>query len=95
MPPPSARQVPVVFVPTRPRTVTRVSSTDVHTTSYVLQHPRQRDAYCYEKLRLTPPDQFARGGRRRVSATDDFARTRRSGHGAADSITRQWGRRNA
>jgi hypothetical protein len=61
MPPPSARQVPVVFVPTRPRTVTRVASTDVHTTSYVLQHTRQPDAYCYEKLRLTPPDQFARG----------------------------------
>ena len=41
--------------------MTRVSSTDVHTTSYVLQHTRQPDHYCFEKLLLTPSDQFARG----------------------------------
>ena len=41
--------------------MTRVSSTDVHTTSYVLQHTQQPDLYCFEKLLLTPSDQFARG----------------------------------
>ena len=50
-----------MYVPVRPQTITRVSSTDTYTTSYVLQHTRQSDAYCFEKLRLTPADQFARG----------------------------------
>ena len=44
--------VPVVYLPVRPRTITRVSSTDAHTTTFVLSHSQQRDEYAHAP---TPP----------------------------------------
>ena len=56
------RTVEVVYTPPKPFVLERISATDVFTTKFTLAHTTQPDNYCFEKLRLTPPDQFKRGG---------------------------------
>lgn len=53
--------VEVVQEVTKPFTIQHVSATDVTATAYTLAHTLQRDAYCFEKLRLTPSEQHRRG----------------------------------
>ena len=55
------RTVAVELAPPKPFTVETMSSTDMYTTKFSLAHTRQPDGYCYEKLRLTPSEQFKRG----------------------------------
>ena len=55
------RTVELVVAPPKPFTIERISATDFHTTKYTLAHTAQPDQYCFEKLRLTPSEQFQRG----------------------------------
>jgi hypothetical protein len=54
------RTVEVVHEVVKPFTVRRSSTNDVFTTAYTLSHTQEPDRYCFEKLRLTPAQQFAR-----------------------------------
>ena len=56
------RTVEVIFEPVKPFTIERVSANDMYTTKFTLAHTVQPDNYCFEKLRLTPSEQFKRGG---------------------------------
>ena len=55
------RTVEQVIMPPKPFTIEQLSATDVYTTRYTLSHTLQPDGYCFEKLRLTPAEQFRRG----------------------------------
>ena len=55
------RTVELAVAPPEPFTIERLSATDMYTTKYSLAHTRQPDGYCFEKLRLTPSEQFKRG----------------------------------
>ena len=55
------RTVAVSLAPPKPFVIERISATDLYTTKYTLAHTVQRDGYCFEKLRLTPSEQFQRG----------------------------------
>lgn len=56
------RTVEVVKAPPKPFTIERLTANDVMATKYTLAHTVQPDHYCFEKLRLTPSEQFKRGG---------------------------------
>ena len=55
------RTVEMVVTPPKPFTIERLSASDMYTTRYTLAHTLQPDGYCFEKLRLTPAEQFRRG----------------------------------
>ena len=55
------RTVELVQQPPKPFTIERLTATDMYTTRYTLSHTLQPDNYCFEKLRLTPSEQFRRG----------------------------------
>ena len=56
------RTVVVEKEPSKPYTIRRVSSSNTVTTTFTLAHTTGPDLYCFEKLRLTPSEQFKRGG---------------------------------
>jgi len=55
------RTVPPAPPPPKPFTIRRMTVSDVFTTTFSLAHTIQTDGYCFEKLRLTAPEQFQRG----------------------------------
>ena len=69
------RSVGISVAPPKPYTLTRMAVSDTFTTTFTLGHTTQTDGYCFEKLRLTPPEQFRRGAawyRSRQRVVDGF-----------------------